>query len=58
MKKYQVQVHYQTTGYFEVIADSESEAESKALQLAYAELPDELYAEVVHSEEVEESDDD
>jgi acetyl-CoA carboxylase carboxyltransferase component len=57
MKTYQVQVHYQTTGYFEVVAESEDEAESMAIELAYAELPDELYAEIVHIEETEEEED-
>ena len=51
MKTYQVQVHYQATGYFSIIAESEEDASQQAIRKAYSEHPDDLFAEVVNVEE-------
>jgi acetyl-CoA carboxylase carboxyltransferase component len=51
MKTYQVQVHYQATGYFSIIAESEEDASQQAIRKAYSEYPDDLFAEVVNVEE-------
>jgi hypothetical protein len=53
MKKFTVEVHYGATLWVEIEAEDAVKAEAAALAKAYQDAPlDELYAEVVYSEEV------
>jgi acetyl-CoA carboxylase carboxyltransferase component len=54
MKTYQVQVHYQATGYFSITAENEEDAAQQAIRKAYSEHPEDLFAEVVNVEEDDE----
>jgi hypothetical protein len=53
MKKFIVEIHYESSIYVEIEAEDEDRATAKAIAKAYTDSPyDGLYAEVVHIEEV------